>query len=116
MTDTMINIARDFAKTPAGRVPTDGPNSGTRFRDELLVPALLAGGRVIIELDGTRGYGSSFLDEAFGTVVRSGTFSTEEMLDRIELHSQDPSLPLEIRSYFYWPRPGEGQPEGQSVH
>lgn len=63
MTD--VKIADDFSKTPGGRYRTDGPFSGEEFREEFLKPALNDSQKVTVYLDGTRGYPSSFLDEAF---------------------------------------------------
>ncbi len=99
MSETMINIARDFSRAPAGRFVSDGPNSGTRFRNEFLLPALASGGAVTIELDGVRAYGSSFLDEAFGGLVRLG-YAAVDLLNRVRLQSKDPSLVAEIRGYW----------------
>ena len=53
---------------------------------------------MVIEFDGARGYGSSFLEEAFGGLVRAG-YSAKEIFDRIELKSQDRSLIEEIKGY-----------------
>lgn len=99
MSETMINIAKDFSRAPAGRFVSDGPNSGTRFRDEFLLPALARGGAVTIELDGVRAYGSSFLDEAFGGLTRLG-YAAVDLLKRVRLLSKDPSLVAEIRGYW----------------
>ena len=98
MGENVINVARDFSRAPAGRYISDGPNSGERFRDQYLVPALRRGEVVDVELDGTRGYGSSFLEEAFGGLVRAG-FQAFEILKRLRLKTSDPSLAQEIRSY-----------------
>lgn len=65
-----INIGREFSEFPVGRYHTDGPDSGERFREEFLEEPLRRGEPLLIELSGTDGYGSSFLDEAFGGVVR----------------------------------------------
>ncbi len=73
----MINIAKQFSSTPGGRFYTDGPYSGQKFRDEVLVPALKTGDRVEVVLDGVRGYGSSFLEEAFGGLIRLGQDKVE---------------------------------------
>lgn len=94
-----INIASQFSRSPAGRFVEDGPYSGETFREKYLVPALSDGGSVILEMDGTRGYGSSFLDEAFGGLRRRGTFSTED-LGRIIIRTKDPSLDIEIKRYL----------------
>lgn len=96
----VINIARDFGRYPAGRYLTDGPYSGQAFREKLLVPALSRGkGAVLVELDGARGLASSFLEEAFGGLVREG-FDSNTLLDRLQLQSNDPSLVQEIKEYI----------------
>ncbi|MBZ9885120.1 STAS-like domain-containing protein [Mesorhizobium sp. CA10] len=82
-----INILRDFSRTPGGRYYTDGPASGQKFRQELLIPTLAKNDRVIIEMDGTRGYPSSFLEEAFGGLVRELKMTTEEFGRRVELRA-----------------------------
>lgn len=97
---TTINIAADFSRYPGGRVYRDGPNSGQRFRDEKLVPALQQFDVVEIKLDGTRGYDSSFLDEAFGGLVREAHFPPNELLKKFVLVAKDPSLDFEIRDYI----------------
>jgi len=82
-TDRTILIADEFSRYPGGRFREDGPNSGEEFRDDLLVPALnearVAGGTVFVELDGTAGYASSFVEEAFGGLVRERQFTAREL-------------------------------------
>lgn len=96
----LINIERDFARYPAGRYVDDGPYSGQAFRERLLMPALsVPDAGLIIEFDGARGYGSSFLEEAFGGLVRAG-FSAEDLFRRIDFRSSDKSLVEEIRTYI----------------
>ena len=96
----MLDISVDFTRYPAGRYRTDGKYSGERFREELLLPALRLAKLVEIKLDGTAGYGSSFLEEVFGGLARSGEFSTEELLNAIKLESKDSSLIDEIFEYI----------------
>lgn len=98
MNRKIINIARDFSRYPAGRFLEDGPFSGQRFRDEFLKPALDADILITIELDGTRGYGSSFLEEAFGGLVRAGI--DKESVLAMELVTDDESLIEEITEYI----------------
>jgi hypothetical protein len=86
MKKMMISIANNFTQTPAGRYKTDGPFSGERFREELLVPALKAGNNIEINLDGTLGFGSSFLEEAFGGLVRAG-FKAVDLHTRLQILS-----------------------------
>lgn len=94
-----INIASDFSRYPAGRHLGDGPYSGERFRKEFLVPVLKTGQRVKIKFDGARGYGSSFLEEAFGGLVREG-FPPQEIINAFELDSSDESLIEEVKEYI----------------
>ena len=104
MQPKVISIATDFSRHPAGRFAADGPFSGARFRDEVLTPevsrALSAGGKVLVDLDGTRGYGSSFLEEAFGGLAREMRYSPDELLRALSFKSQDDSLIVEIKDYI----------------
>lgn len=99
MEQRVIDIARDFSRAPAGRFISDGPNSGERFREEFLVPTLRSEHPMKVVLDGTRGLGSSFLEEAFGGLIRKG-FPRKQLLESISLVSADSSLITEIKSYW----------------
>lgn len=96
----VLNIAANFTRFPAGRYRADGPYSGERFREDFLIPALKQNGKVAILLDGTMGYGSSFLEEVFGGLVRSKEFDPEELAAKIDLISRDSSLVSEINDYL----------------
>jgi hypothetical protein len=87
----VINIAMQFTTVPAGRYPSDGEYSGQRFREELLVPSLKREDCVIVEIDGTAGYGSSFLEEAFGGLVRKGYYTAPQLHKKLEIRTADPS-------------------------
>ena len=69
-----INIAKDYSKTPGGRFIKEGEYSGEDFREKILAPAFAKckknGEQLTVNLDGGYGYGSSFLEEAFGGLVR----------------------------------------------
>lgn len=99
MGEYMVDLAKDFSRAPAGRFISDGPNSGERFRSEYLEPNLKMHEKVVVLLDGTRGLGSSFLEEAFGGLRRLG-FTYEQLTHKIDLVSKDSSLVSEIRSYW----------------
>lgn len=75
-TEQVINLAEDFSPYPAGRDHADGPFNGARFRDEILRPrladAIARGQTLVVSLDGVKSFGSSFLEEAFGGLVRIG--------------------------------------------
>lgn len=96
----VIDIARDFSKYPGARYVKLGPGSGEEFREQLLIKRLEALGdqdALVIRLDGTKGYGSSFLEEAFGGAVRAGCSFDKE---RVRFVSEDPSLVDEIWQYI----------------
>lgn len=99
MGNCIVNVARDFSRSPGGRFPTDGPFCGEIFRNTILIPALKEHVKVSVELDGVFGYGSSFLEEAFGGLVRSG-FEEKQLRDQLMLLSDDPSYVEEIWQYI----------------
>ena len=90
---TTIEVGK-FSRTPGGRYITDGPDSGQLFRQQVLLPALqeatAKNEKVTVVLDGPRGYLSSFIDEAFGGLVRQGNFSPEMLKRSLVIHAQDP--------------------------
>jgi hypothetical protein len=98
---TVINIAKDFARYPFGRYRTDGPYSGQRFREDFLAPALRRDtAEITVVLDGAIGMGSSFLEEAFGGLIRDG-FDRSEVQRRIRIiSSRDGTLSVEIAGYI----------------
>lgn len=99
-TEAVVSIAKNFSRFPAGRYLTDGPYSGQAFREKVVEPLLKEGKRVTIDLDGVMGYGSSFLEEAFGGLVRHG-FSAADILKRLSFLSRiDPTVEREIKNYI----------------
>ncbi len=74
-----ISVAKDFSKFPAGRYKNMGKGSGEEFREKHLIPAMEAGEPCIVDLDGVAGYPPSFLEEAFGGLVRLG-YSADDVL------------------------------------
>lgn len=100
MTHRHINIPEDFTRYPAGRYIADGSFSGQRFRDELLVPALRQADQVEVHLDGALGYGSSFLEEAFGGLIRDAGFEPADLSRRLKIISVDTALVTEIEQYL----------------
>ena len=88
-----IRVA-DFTQSPGGRFVSDGAFSGEWFRQDVLVPALLeavAHSEVVtVEFDGTSGYGSSFLEEAFGGMVRLGLFDAKTLRNHLQLKAGAP--------------------------
>jgi len=99
-TSKIIDIGKDFSRYPAGRYQTDGPFNGEFFRSRFLIPALNNNEQITVALDDTAGYGSSFLEEAFGGLVRLG-YSAKQIKSVISFHSEDPSLIEEIEEYIF---------------
>lgn len=90
---TLIDIGRDFARLPFGRVPKDGPNNATKFRDTILIPAIQRSPKVIVVFDNARGLGSSFLEETFGMLVEKLGWTKSEFQNKVQLiSSKDPTL------------------------
>jgi len=95
-------IAQGFSQTPGGRKRTDGSFSGEEFRDDVLKQlysqAKENNEQLLIDLDGGYGYGSSFLEEAFGGLQRQ--YKGENILDIIVLKSDDDPMQTEkIKKY-----------------
>ena len=87
-----ISVAKDFSPYPAGRYLEDGEYNGTTFRQEKLVPALKNYDHVHVVFDGVAGFGSSFLDEAFGGLIRDAGMSKEFLKSRLYLSTSEPEL------------------------
>lgn len=101
MSVATISVTNDFSEYPAGRYRVDGPGSGEVFRDDYLVPLLKSHDVVEVDLDGAMGYGSSFLEETFGGLVRQHQFSAENLHQKLKFKSDDePSLIDEIWMYI----------------
>lgn len=97
---TTVKIAQDFTRFPSGRYKKSGSTSGEAFRERFLQPPLQLGEKVTVDFDGTLGYGSSFLEEAFGGIVRALNLPSEFVLEHLELKSSDPSITEEVRQYI----------------
>ncbi|MFB2890974.1 STAS-like domain-containing protein [Aeromonas veronii] len=82
----VINVAKDFSPFPFGRNPSDSQNSGSRFREEVLKKYLVDGvDTVVIDFSKVEiGVGSSFLEEAFGGLVRQGV-DADRLLNRVKV-------------------------------
>ncbi len=81
----IIRIAQDFSDVPSGRHLADGEFNGERFREEWLVPALEKEDVVDVVFDDAEGYGSSFLEEAFGGLVRAHGYTKEFLAKHLRL-------------------------------
>jgi hypothetical protein len=105
-----IDIAREFSPYPSGRTEQDGDANGKKFRERFLVPALrrvlansASNEKLILDIDGVRTFGSSFLDEAIGGIVRNGDFPRDRLRSAVRVHCTRPYLMFfkdEIESYL----------------
>lgn len=90
-----IVIAKDFSEIPGARYPEEGDFSGEDFRVKFLVPkieeAIRENAHLKIDLDGTAGYGTSFLEEAFGGLIRHNDYTYDQLHDIIIFKSEEDS-------------------------
>jgi len=99
-----LKIAKDFTETPGPRFRIQGPYSGEAFREEVLNPrfkeAIEQQAKLLIDLDGGYGYGTSFLEEAFGGLARIHKDSGL-VLSTLEFKSdEEPALLEKIPRYI----------------
>ena len=100
-----INIAKDFTDYPGPRYISQGEKSGEAFRNEILMPkynvAKDTRAKLYIDLDGVYGYPPSFLEEAFGGLVRVTGEKAINVIDRVEFKCKArPYLNNEIKKYM----------------
>lgn len=103
MDNEIISIANDFSITPGSRYIKEGPFSGEEFRNKILKPkfdeALENRKKLTINLDGTLGYGTSFLEESFGGLAR--LYDPKKVLENIEIIStEEPYLKNDVTEYI----------------
>lgn len=88
MSKKVIHVARDFYPRPSGRYKKDGNYTGEVFREKLLMPELDAiqnSGEntfLVVDFSDVTMAGSSFLEEAFGGLVRTQKY-TKNFLKKV---------------------------------
>jgi len=95
MSEQYISVVKDFARFPGPRHAANGPYSGEEFREKILSPALEklpSGTKLIVVLDGARGFTASFLEEAFGGLVRVKGMKGDELRQKLDVRATDPSV------------------------
>lgn len=96
-------VVRDFSETPGPREKVQGDFSAELFVETVLNPEFERMDndpslKMEINLDGTLGYGTSFLEEVFGGTARAR--GVDFVRNRIEVISEEePWLKDEIKSY-----------------
>jgi hypothetical protein len=101
-----INISKDFSPTPGPRYINEGNYSGELFRREILFnrvsEALENDIPFEVNLDGTAGYGTSFLEESFGGLIRIHKLSYEKIIQNMILISDEEEYLIDdIKGYLY---------------
>ena len=102
MSEQTIRLVEDFSDRPFGRFRRDEDDrSAEKFREDILIPALRDHDRVVVDLSGYDYYGSSFLEETFGGLVRTGCFPHEELVRKLKMvHKELPSIGEEATQYL----------------
>ena len=94
-----IKILTDFSPTPGPRYIDEGKNSGEKFRKEVLFPlvlnALENNENFIVDLDGTAGYGTSFLEESFGGLIRINSLDYNSIMKYMTIISEEEDYLIE---------------------
>jgi hypothetical protein len=103
--DNIILFVKSFSVTPGSRYKEEGKraHSGEEFRESILEPqfelAEKSNAKIILNLDGTIGYGTSWLEEVFGGIARK--YGKDRVLKTIELISnEEPYLIDDIKQYI----------------
>jgi hypothetical protein len=99
---TLINIGKDFSDTPVGRYLEDGGFSGQRFREEFLAPALEKYDKVDVDISDAEGYGSSFLDEAFGGLVRDHDYSYDQIREKLNILCSNDQFGIYVKLIWFY--------------
>lgn len=95
-----IIYVKEFSIFPGARYKHLGPGSGEEFRDDILIPALNKYTDIQLNLDGVIGYGSSFLEEIFGGLIRKNIDENRVLnLAKTLISNDDDLLKEEIQSY-----------------
>lgn len=80
----VIDVGNDFSKFPAGRYAADGPNNGTKFREEFLIPALFEHKHVVLDFTEVEFLPVSWLSEVFSNTAVAA------MRARVSVYTSDP--------------------------
>lgn len=103
--NTVTVDMKSFSRAPFGRYAGDGTVNGEAFRKRFLLEPFSnpAVDRVVVKLDSVAPgyeYGSSFLEEAFGGLVRVERLRGEDVLRKLEVDTKNTDYVMEIKSYI----------------
>jgi hypothetical protein len=102
-----IKIRSDFSQTPGPRSRDEGDFSGEEFLETVLLPkfelVVNEESKLLVDMDGTDGYATSFLESAFGGLTRlfKGKMTPAQIIEKFRFVSQEePYLIEEIKEYI----------------
>lgn len=100
MENIVFKVVSEFSRTPSARIAKEGKHPGEELRN-MITPkirlALSNNVKFIIDLDEVAGYGTSFLEEVFGGLIREENFSLIQLQQVLEIKSdEEPELIDEI--------------------
>ncbi len=100
-----ISVAKDFSSSPGPRYKREGDFSGEQFRNSILEDkvkqCISTNTKLLIDLDGTAGYGTSFLEESFGGLIRVCKFDYSIIVKILTFKSdEEPYLIEDINAYM----------------
>jgi hypothetical protein len=98
-----LSITNEYTPLPGPRFRKQGPKSGEEFRESILEPrfkeAQKRGEIILVDLDGGYGYGTSFLEEAFGGLAR--IYGADAVLKALTFKSEEePYLIDDVKRYI----------------
>lgn len=100
-----LKISKNFSTTPGPRLRKQGSFSGQQFREDILLAAIKNAINkneiLILDLDGTAGYGPSFLEESIGGLIRVEGIHYDALISHLKIVSkEEPYLIDEIHDYL----------------
>ena len=103
--DREFSIASDFSNTPGPRYRDEGDYTGEELRQDHLLPLIKQAAEdektITINIDGTHGYLTSFLEEVFGGLIRDDGFSKDQLDTILKIVSEEePYLLDDIKEYM----------------
>lgn len=86
----IYSIVEKYTEYPGPRYRNQGEHSGQAFFEDVLDnemgQAIKKDTQLLLDLDGTAGYGSSFLDEAIGNLVLK--YTKDKVLKHLKIKSE----------------------------
>lgn len=97
-------IAIEFSRTPSARNELEGKNPGVKLRQiitPLIKECIGKGVKFYIDFDGAAGYGTSFLEEVFGGLIRVEHLEYEDLKNTLcFISKEEPDLIEECWEYI----------------